>query len=94
MPLSLTVSERKLGVREFVVRFVMLLGTGTNMDGTALYPGVAALFLAQVFGVEIGFSGMLLTIITATSINVTSDISTTVVVDRVLPSAAATPTTA
>jgi Na+/H+-dicarboxylate symporter len=35
------------------------------MDGTALYQGVAAIFLAQVFGVDIGTSGMLLIIITA-----------------------------
>lgn len=66
MPLSLTTAERALRIRPEVARFVIPLGTTINMAGTALYQGVAALFLAQVFGVEIGLSGMLLVVVMAT----------------------------
>lgn len=67
MPLTLTTAEHKLRVREPVARFVVPLGTTINMGGTALYQGVAALFLAQVFGIEIGFAGLVLITVVATS---------------------------
>ena len=63
MPMTLKVAQEKLGVRPAVANFVIPLATTINMNGTALYQGVAALFLAQVFGVDIGFSGMLLIVI-------------------------------
>lgn len=66
MPLSLSTAERKLNVRPAVARFVIPLGTTINMGGTALYQGVATLFLAQVFGVEIGLSGIVLIVVLAT----------------------------
>lgn len=66
MPLSLSTAERKLNVRPAVARFVIPLGTTINMGGTALYQGVATLFLAQVFGVEIGLSDIVLIVVLAT----------------------------
>ncbi len=66
MPLTLTTVEQKLGVKSSVSRFVIPLGTTINMGGTALYQGVAAVFLAQVFNVELGVSGMLLITLMAT----------------------------
>jgi Na+/H+-dicarboxylate symporter len=66
MPLSLSTTEEKLGVRPTVARFVIPLGTTINMGGTALYQGVATLFLAQVFGIELGVSGILLVTAMAT----------------------------
>lgn len=66
MPLSLSTAEQKLMVRPSVARFVVPLGTTINMGGTALYQGVATLFLAQVFDVQIGFLGMLLVVVMAT----------------------------
>lgn len=66
MPLSLSTAEQKLHVRPSVARFVVPLGTTINMGGTALYQGVATLFLAQVFDVQIGFLGMLLVVVMAT----------------------------
>jgi Na+/H+-dicarboxylate symporter len=66
MPLSLSTAEQKLNVRASVARFVIPLGTTINMGGTALYQGVATLFLAQVFQVDIGFFGMLLIVVMAT----------------------------
>ncbi|MDE0156638.1 MAG: dicarboxylate/amino acid:cation symporter [Gammaproteobacteria bacterium] len=66
MPVTLTVAEQKLNVRPQVARFVVPLGTTINMGGTALYQGVATLFLAQVFGIEIGMTGLLLVVVMAT----------------------------
>lgn len=66
MPLSLSTAEHKLHVSSSVARFVVPLGTTINMGGTALYQGVATLFLAQVFQVDIGMFGMLLIVVMAT----------------------------
>lgn len=66
MPLTLSITEQKLGVRSGIARFVIPLGTTINMGGTALYQGVATLFLAQVFQVDIGISGMILVVVMAT----------------------------
>lgn len=66
MPATLTTTEEKLGVHESIARFVIPLGTTINMAGTALYQAVAALFLAQVFGVDIGIAGMVLIVVMAT----------------------------
>lgn len=66
MPVSLSTAEQKLHVRAAVARFVVPLGTTINMGGTALYQGVATLFLAQVFAVDIGVPGMLLIVVMAT----------------------------
>lgn len=65
MPLSLQIAETKLGVPTPVSRFVIPLGTTINMGGTALYQAVAALFLAQVFGISIGVMGILLLVVMA-----------------------------
>jgi Na+/H+-dicarboxylate symporter len=65
MPLSIRTAEEKLGVRPSIAQFVIPLGATINMNGTALYQGVAAIFLAQVFGVDIGTGGLLLIIVTA-----------------------------
>jgi Na+/H+-dicarboxylate symporter len=65
MPLSIKATEEKLGVRPSISQFVIPLGATINMNGTALYQGVAAIFLAQVFGVDIGVGGLLLITVTA-----------------------------
>jgi Na+/H+-dicarboxylate symporter len=65
MPLSIRTAEVKLGVRPSISQFIVPLGATINMDGTALYQGVAAVFLAQVFGIDVGIGGMLLIIVTA-----------------------------
>ena len=64
MPLSMETAEEKLGVRPSITQFLIPLGATINMDGTALYQGVAAVFLAQVYGVDLSFAGLLLIIIT------------------------------
>ncbi|WP_461517153.1 dicarboxylate/amino acid:cation symporter [Porticoccus sp.] len=72
MPLSIKVAEEKLGVRPSVSQFVIPLGATINMNGTALYQGVAAMFLAQVFGIEVGLGGMALIVITAVGASIGS----------------------
>ena len=65
MPLSIKTAEEKLNVRPSVSQFVIPLGATINMNGTALYQGVAAIFLAQVFGIDIGIGGMALIVLTS-----------------------------
>ena len=64
MPFSIKAAEEKLGVSEEVSRFVVPLGATINMDGTALYQAIAALFLCQVFGVELSISEITLLLLT------------------------------
>jgi len=47
------VCEQNLNVRKEVSSFVLPLGATINMDGTALYQGVAAVFIAQVLGIDL-----------------------------------------
>jgi Na+/H+-dicarboxylate symporter len=65
MPLSIKTAETRLGIRPSVSQFVIPLGATINMNGTALYQGAAAIFLAQIFGVELGVGGMTLIVLTA-----------------------------
>jgi Na+/H+-dicarboxylate symporter len=58
MPLSIKTAEERLGVRPGVAQFVVPLGATINMNGTALYQGAATIFLAQVYGVDIGLWGL------------------------------------
>ncbi len=64
MPLSLKTSEESLKVKPAVGQFVIPLGATINMDGTALYQTIAAIFLIQAFGVDISTSGLLLLMLT------------------------------
>lgn len=66
MPLTLATVENNLKVPTFVSRFVVPLGTTINMGGTAIYQGIATIFLAQVFNVDIGLAGILLVVVMAT----------------------------
>lgn len=59
MPMSLRTAEHELGVHPSVSRFIVPLGATINMDGTATYQAAAALFLMQVFGVEITVASVL-----------------------------------
>ena len=55
LPAALAVAREDLGLRPSVAGFVLPLGTTMNMAGTALYEGCVVLFVAQVFGVDLGF---------------------------------------
>lgn len=58
--------EEHLGVPEEVSSFVLPLGATINMDGTSLYQGVAAVFIAQAFGIDLDLSQQLTIVLTAT----------------------------
>ena len=72
MPLSIKTAEQGLGVRPQVSQFVIPLGATINMNGTALYQGVAAIFLAQVYGIDIGAGGLTLIVLTAVGASIGS----------------------
>ncbi len=72
MPLSIKTAEEKLQVRPSISQFVIPLGATINMNGTALYQGVAAMFLAQVYGVEISNAGLALIVVTAVGASIGS----------------------
>ena len=64
MPFSIQAAEEKLEVRPQVSRFIIPLGATINMDGTALYQGVAAVFLCQAYGIDLSLTETILLIIT------------------------------
>ncbi len=72
MPLSMQTVEEKLNVRPSISQFLIPLGASINMDGTALYQGAATVFLAQVFGVELGLPALLLIVVTAVGASIGS----------------------
>jgi Na+/H+-dicarboxylate symporter len=72
MPLSIRTAEEKLGVRGSIAQFVIPLGATINMNGTALYQGVATVFLAQVYGVEISTGGLALIVAMAVGASIGS----------------------
>lgn len=55
LPLTMECVEKNAGVSNRTSSFVLPLGATVNMDGTALYECVAAMFIAQVYGIELGF---------------------------------------
>jgi Na+/H+-dicarboxylate symporter len=66
LPVTMQCAEEKLGVSKEVSSFVLPLGATVNMDGTALYQGVAALFIAQIYGMDLGFAEQATIVATAT----------------------------
>ncbi len=57
LPVSMQAARDELNVSAEVAGFVLPLGAQMNMDGTALFEGIAAVFLAHLFGVELGLAG-------------------------------------
>jgi proton glutamate symport protein len=66
LPVTMERVEEHLGVDEDVTSFVLPIGATVNMDGTSLYQSIAAVFIAQVMGLELDLSTQLMIIITAT----------------------------
>ena len=62
MPISLRVSDA-MGVRPSVAQFTIPLGATINMDGTAVYQGVATCFLAQIFGVDLSVASLAVVVV-------------------------------
>lgn len=65
LPVSMEIAQKKLGVPKGISSFVQPLGATVNMDGTAIMQGVATIFIAQVYGVNLSVSQMLIVVLTA-----------------------------
>lgn len=65
LPLNMECSQ-KLGAKKDVASFVLPLGATINMDGTAIYQGVCAVFIATCFGIDLTLTEMLTIVLTAT----------------------------
>ena len=66
LPVTMECVEDNLGVDEEVASFVLPIGATINMDGTSVYQGVAAVFIAQAFGLDLSLSAQLGIVLTAT----------------------------
>ncbi|MGM0396917.1 MAG: dicarboxylate/amino acid:cation symporter [Bacillota bacterium] len=66
IPVTLEIVERDMGVSKEISSFTVPLGATINMDGTAIMQGVASLFVAQVYGIEMTIPMMLTVVLTAT----------------------------
>ena len=66
MPVTLETVRKRIGVKNEVASFTVPLGATINMDGTAIMQGVATVFIAGAFNIEIGVVGYLTVIATAT----------------------------
>jgi Na+/H+-dicarboxylate symporter len=66
LPVNIQCAEENLGVPKDITSFVLPLGATINMDGTALYQGVAAVFIAQVYGIHLTLAGQLTIVLMAT----------------------------
>lgn len=65
LPVTMDCLEKKVGVSKKVVGFITPLGATVNMDGTALYEAVAAVFIAQVSGIDLSITQQLIIMLTA-----------------------------
>jgi len=66
LPINLKITEDDLGVSRDVASFVLPLGATVNMNGTGIYHGVSTIFIAQVYGMDLGISQLIIVVITAT----------------------------
>lgn len=66
IPVTMNVAERRIGIDNAIASFTVPLGATINMDGTAIMQGVATVFIAQAFDVDISLGGYLAVILTAT----------------------------
>lgn len=66
LPVTLRTVEQRVGVRNEVAAFTVPLGATINMDGTAIMQGVATVFIAQFYGIDLALGDYLMVILTAT----------------------------
>ena len=66
LPVTLETVEHRLGVKNEVASFTVPLGATINMDGTAIMQGVATVFIAQAYNIDISMTGYLMVVLTAT----------------------------
>jgi Na+/H+-dicarboxylate symporter len=66
LPVTIECTSQTLGVSRYICSFTLPLGATINMDGTALYQGVSAVFLAQLYGLDLSLGQQLTVVLTAT----------------------------
>ncbi|WP_083270963.1 dicarboxylate/amino acid:cation symporter [Bacillus marinisedimentorum] len=66
LPVTIKNTQENLGVSRTTSSFVLPLGATINMDGAAIYQGIAVVFVAQFYGIELAFTDLLIVVITAT----------------------------
>ena len=66
LPITLETVEHRLGVKNEVASFTVPLGATINMDGTAIMQGIATVFIAQAYNIDISMTGYLMVVLTAT----------------------------
>lgn len=66
LPVNMKNAQEKLGLSREITSFVLPLGATINMDGTAIYMGICSLFIANVFGINLTSSDILMIIFTGT----------------------------
>jgi len=70
LPVTMAVAEDNLGIKPAVASSVLPLGSTINMDGTALYVGIVAVFAAQAFGIPLGLTDYLLIAASTTMVSI------------------------
>lgn len=65
LPLTMDAMENNAGVSNKISSFVLPLGATINMDGTALYECIAAMFIAQAYGIDLSFAQQVIVVLTA-----------------------------
>lgn len=66
LPVTLRCVQNNLGVSKNISSFVLPLGSTVNMNGSALFQAMSALFIAQIYGIELGGESLIMIVITAT----------------------------
>lgn len=70
LPVSIECAAYRVGINRGVVGFLLPIGATVNMDGTALYTAVASVFVAEVYGLDLGFTGQFMVFLTAIVVSV------------------------
>lgn len=66
LPITMATARKKLGVQKSVASFTIPLGATINMDGTAIMQGIATVFIAQAYGIDLSTTSLLMVVVTAT----------------------------
>jgi len=70
LPVTITCATDNLGIKRPVASSVLPLGATINMDGTALYQGIIAVFAAQAFGIDLSVGDIFMVMLTATLVSI------------------------
>lgn len=65
MPVSIQTAEEKLNIQPSIARFIIPIGATVNMDASALYQGLATIFIAQMYGIDLPVATLVVIILTA-----------------------------